>query len=144
VGLSPNSKKLDRPSGVKICTSCGEGKSLEDFYTNGYSPLGKIKYKGKCKECEQQVKYEKFSNLLKDYLNISNRKYACESCGYTNIFGALDWHHINPNNKDFNISDIPKTISSENFITNVMPELDKCKLLCPNCHRLEHIFMGRK
>jgi Zn finger protein HypA/HybF involved in hydrogenase expression len=144
VGLSPNSKKINRESGLKICNSCDEEKSLEEFSTNGYTPLGKVKYKAKCKKCSQQDSYDRFNSLLEEYLDVSNRKYACEQCGYTNVFGSLDWHHLDPETKDFNISDVSRTISSENFAINVIPELDKCAILCPNCHRLEHIFMGRK
>ena len=144
VGLSPNSKKLDRESGVKLCSSCNTVKDLENFYSNGYTPLGSPKYKAKCRSCSQSASYDRFSGLLKEYLEVSNRKYECEKCTYTNVFGSLDWHHTDPSTKEFSISDVSKSISSESFAVSVIPELDKCKLLCPNCHRLEHIFMGRK
>lgn len=144
LGISPNSKKLDRDLGTKICNCCNEEKTLEEFFTNGYTTLGKTKYKAKCKECDQVAKYTRFDSLLKEYLEVSNRDYSCEKCTYTNVFGSLDWHHKDPKDKEFSISDVSKTISSENFAVNVIPELDKCSILCPNCHRLEHIFMGRK
>lgn len=53
----------------------------------------------------------------------------CERCGYSKCNRALEFHHINPKEKLFEVGD---------FITNswekVKTELDKCQLLCSNCH----------
>lgn len=56
----------------------------------------------------------------------------CERCGYNNYLGALDFHHINPNEKDF-------TIGNRNFkLKECVEEIKKCVLLCSNCHREIH------
>ena len=45
---------------------------------------------------------------------------------------ALEFHHLNPLEKDFNIS------SSSKPIEELKKEVDKCQLLCANCHREVH------
>ena len=58
----------------------------------------------------------------------------CESCGYNRNIAALEFHHLNPLEKDFNISNKGYTKSWE----NVKKEIDKCILVCANCHREIH------
>jgi 5-methylcytosine-specific restriction endonuclease McrA len=55
----------------------------------------------------------------------------CQVCGYFRYQGALELHHRNPNSKDFGIGDKGYTRSWD----KVKAELDKCILLCANCHR---------
>jgi hypothetical protein len=54
----------------------------------------------------------------------------CQICGYNKYPGALDLHHIN-GQKDFGIGDKRYTRSWE----RIKQELDKCILVCANCHR---------
>jgi len=54
----------------------------------------------------------------------------CQICGYNKYPGALDLHHIN-GQKDFGIGDKGYTRSWE----RIKQELDKCILVCANCHR---------
>ena len=62
---------------------------------------------------------------------------------YRNL-GLTGFHHVNPEDKLFSIGAPPsKTPSQETFDEVIVPELDKCMLLCPNCHRQEHLLMGR-
>lgn len=143
VGLSPNSKKLDRTATVKQCLSCKNYLPLSEFYTNGYTSTGKIKYKSRCNTCSSIDRKSSFYKLIFDYLNTTNRAYKCEVCGIDGPFGFLDFHHKDPSTKLFDIGSVSKTTSIDNFIDNIVPELDKCILLCPNCHRLDHLIMGR-
>lgn len=53
----------------------------------------------------------------------------CQVCGYSKYPGALDLHHIT--NKKFGIGDKGYTRSWK----TVKTELDKCVLVCANCHR---------
>lgn len=52
----------------------------------------------------------------------------CVECGYKKCLSALHFHHIDPNEKDFTISG--KSWSFE----RLKEEVDKCILLCSNCH----------
>lgn len=136
-GKSPNSQQriLDRSleTGTKICSICGETKSLTEFYSNGYSPNGKQKFKGKCKPCEEQSRYATRTSIIKEVLEELGKKYECERCGYKKNSAALCFHHTDPNQKDFNIAEISKTVKA-----NIKEEIRKCELLCHNCHMEEH------
>lgn len=58
----------------------------------------------------------------------------CEHCGYCKCDKALEFHHRDPSEKDFGISYKGETRSFD----RIKVELDKCILLCANCHREEH------
>src|SRR3990167_4008509 len=58
----------------------------------------------------------------------------CERCNYDRCVEALEFHHTNPTQKDFNISYKGHSRSWK----RVMEELDKCVMLCANCHREIH------
>lgn len=63
----------------------------------------------------------------------------CGLCGYSKCINALELHHVNPEEKEFSISDIgKKNIRAWNVIAQ---ELEKCVLLCANCHREVHADM---
>jgi hypothetical protein len=55
-------------------------------------------------------------------------------CSYDRCFEALEFHHLDPTQKDFGISKKGYTRSWE----KVKNEIDKCLLLCANCHREFH------
>lgn len=61
----------------------------------------------------------------------------CLKCGYKKCIKALEFHHIEPEHKDFNLSKWGHTRSWE----RVKAELDKCILVCANCHREIHYNM---
>lgn len=63
----------------------------------------------------------------------------CEKCGYDKDFPwVYDFHHVNGENKDFLIS------SYSGGLVGMLIELDKCVMLCANCHRELHYqeFLG--
>lgn len=145
VGLTPNSKKRNIEEGTKTCNMCDETFSLTAFYSNGTTPSGTLKYKAACKQCENTKRSANFTTKILDYIKSCNKTYNCEKCNYTGIWGSLDFHHVIPGDKLFNIGDYSnKALSEEAFERDLVPELDKCMILCPNCHRQEHLFMGRK
>ncbi len=58
----------------------------------------------------------------------------CQRCGYKKCIEALEFHHTDPTQKDFNISSKGYTRSWK----RVQEELDKCEIVCANCHREVH------
>jgi predicted HNH restriction endonuclease len=58
----------------------------------------------------------------------------CQICGYSNCSEVLEFHHLAADKKDFGISQKGYTRSWE----KVRLELDKCIMLCANCHREIH------
>jgi predicted HNH restriction endonuclease len=58
----------------------------------------------------------------------------CQICEYGKYVGALEFHHLDPAQKDFGIGYKGYTRS---WIV-VKKELDKCILVCSNCHHEIH------
>ena len=58
----------------------------------------------------------------------------CSRCGYDQCVEALEFHHLDSAQKDFGISEKGYTRSWE----RVRAELEKCILVCANCHRELH------
>lgn len=56
----------------------------------------------------------------------------CQICRYNKSIRALTFHHINPEEKSFGISGGTKSFEK------LKPELDKCILVCQNCHAEIH------
>jgi 5-methylcytosine-specific restriction endonuclease McrA len=59
---------------------------------------------------------------------------CCARCGYDRCVDALEIHHLASSEKDFGISARGYTRSWK----KVRAELEKCELLCANCHREAH------
>ena len=122
-------KGLTNEKKLKICSSCEQEFPLSNFYGNGYTPNGTKKYKSKCKNCFNKVARLNIYNYMEEYFG----SYSCKICQYDRCKQAIEFHHINPNEKDYNITDL-KSSSKEKVIT----ELEKGILLCANCHRETH------
>ena len=56
----------------------------------------------------------------------------CQVCGYDRCVEALEFHHVDPEEKAFNIGDRVTSLEA------ILPELEKCVLVCANCHREIH------
>lgn len=57
----------------------------------------------------------------------------CLDCGGKFLDVVFDFHHLDPSQKDFALS-----AARGNSWETIKPELDKCVLLCANCHRTRH------
>ena len=62
----------------------------------------------------------------------------CARCGYDRCVEALEFHHTDPTKKDFGVSSKGYTRSWK----RVQEELDKCVMLCANCHREVHVELA--
>ncbi len=58
----------------------------------------------------------------------------CMFCGYSKCNGALDFHHLDGSKKEFSLSVRGLTRSWK----KIQQEVDKCLLVCANCHREIH------
>ena len=72
----------------------------------------------------------KYTNKRKEILE-KLKVNGCAICGYNKCTRALEFHHTNPQDKKFNL--IACTMHKHPLI--VVEELDKCILLCSNCHK---------
>ena len=72
---------------------------------------------------------KKLREMARDY-----KGGKCMICGYDKCQRALSFHHLNPKEKDFDLSSRGLTRSWE----RIKKEIDKCVLICANCHMEIH------
>lgn len=119
-------KKSDKE--YRICPKCKQ----ELHKTNFYKKKGINFDSAYCKPCTSIQTMERMIDFKLKCVEYKGGK--CINCGYNKYYGALEFHHLNPEEKDFNISNI----RTYKFNKRITEELDKCVLLCANCHREEH------
>lgn len=111
----------------------GNIKKIAKEFGISYDRLRKsgIQLNKPVKTQEQINKQTRYSKKIKEQL-IEYKGGKCEICGYNRYFGALEFHHLDPTKKDFGISGGTKSFEK------LKPEVDKCILVCSNCHREIH------
>ena len=60
---------------------------------------------------------------------------ACSKCGYSSNLAALHFHHKDSTQKNFKLG---LRILSNKKMESILEEVQKCELLCANCHAEEH------
>lgn len=66
---------------------------------------------------------------------VEHRGGKCMHCGYCKYPEVLEFHHRDPSQKEFGLGLSGLTRSWE----RVKKEIEKCDLLCANCHREQHV-----
>jgi len=90
------------------------------------------------KERKKRNAAERWKNRADDHLSWKQRilkehkSVPCVACGETFPWQCMDFHHKNPNEKEFTVSSISGT--REQLET----EISKCYVLCCMCHRKLH------
>lgn len=95
-----------------------------------------------CYNCHREIHDNdldtKYNNNKKIILDIKAVN-GCEICGYNKSNHALDFHHNDPNEKEFRLSSIRISKKSFTNIKNkIVDELNKCSVYCANCHMDKH------
>lgn len=117
-------------SNSKICFRCKKEYPLEMFYDISRGNKN-VKY-SYCRYCSIKSTLQKqdhFKLLCIDY-----KGGKCEICGYNKCQASLEFHHRDPSIKEFIISKY-RTLK---LTDECKKELEKCMLLCSNCHREVH------
>lgn len=84
----------------------------------------------KCNKCEVEIAVIK--NQKRKIKAVEYKGGKCELCNYDKNISALEFHHLNPAEKDFTISGFKCGWD------DLKRELDKCIMVCANCHREIH------
>lgn len=126
---------------MKTCRKCNIEKSLSEFASRS----------SMCKPCHNQYNREHYTSNKQYYIDKARKndlKYLqimreyiwryllnnpCVQCGEIDP-RVLEFDHLDPSTKLFNISDAAKHTSK---ITVVQAEIDKCQVLCVKCHRIK-------
>lgn len=133
---------------MKTCSTCGREKPLEEFNRKSASKDGRT---ARCKFCQREKTREHYENNKKYYIDKARKNSAkykidavqyvcsyllrnpCLVCGETDI-RVLDFHH-DKKDKSFNVSsNVGNGVSFEKLVA----EIDKCVVLCRNCHARHH------
>jgi len=113
---SPRKTKIENKGSNRTCEVC----SRQYIYSHKKGHTDKI-----CNSCAANSR--RFL-LKKRMINYKGGK--CLKCGYNKSYRALDFHHRNKDEKLFNFSG-----SHCYKWEKIQLELDKCDILCSNCHR---------
>lgn len=130
---------------MRRCSKCNLDKNLNEFNKHKSRPDGLSSW---CKECVSKKSkqnylenFEKFKSrrtkdrkIRRDWFREIKSKYNCIKCGEYDI-ACLDFHHIDPKTKLFQLGGSSKSMFTEEQILN---EIKKCEVLCANCHRKLH------
>ena len=84
-------------------------------------------------------KYERKVRMYELYQQIKS-ELRCADCG-ENHPATLHFHHNNPKEKEFNIADFVKSGKS---VEALYREMEKCTVLCANCHAKRHYDQSKK
>ena len=117
----------------KICPHCGEIFIIQD---NGWN-------RRYCYKCVPHSNVKENGAQTRQRIKQWALEYKgnkCEICGYNKCSEALDFHHTDMSQKEFNLSDRDLICDW----SQIRLELDKCMLVCANCHREIHANMNRK
>ena len=135
-------KKLKE--GLYWCSKCEEFLFAKKFYRSSYRSTGLSCYCRTCHKIKQRI-YQPKIKRRKDgtyWSTVTHRRRkkkainmaggCCQKCGYNEFSPSLCFHHVNPDNKEL------KHLSFSVRLETVLGELDKCVLLCQNCHFAFH------
>lgn len=108
------------------CKDCGE-TDIDKMMNKG----GGRKSQTLCKSCHNMKTIKRGRQNRATYIEYKGGK--CKRCGYNRCYDALEFHHPDPAGKE-------PTFRSIRYwgLAKAKRELDKCILLCSNCHREEH------
>lgn len=128
---------------MRTCNKCGETKPLEMFGKHKGCAEGRTPT---CRACNY-AKQKEWIEKNKDHVRKRERERAaarketavkhyggkCHDCGVEYPPCVFDFHHLDPSQKDVN----PSQAIGRNP-EKMWEELDKCVMVCANCHRLRH------
>ena len=105
------------------CRVCGETDPSKFYKTYVYI----------CGKCQNEKTKKSLANVKSEMIKYKGSK--CQICGYDKCDSALEFHHIDPKQKDSSITNMIQTRVELNIL---IKEVDKCILICANCHRELH------
>lgn len=130
---------------MKECPTCKIKKQFSEFGNNKSNKDGLQRI---CKTCVKKYDstyykkdknrirniVKKYNNKVKTWYDEYRKTLKCNVCS-ENRYWVLEWHHLDPNQKDFNIGNV---VNSGYSIETIKKEIEKCICVCANCHRDIH------
>ena len=125
-----NINKRGRAS-VQICEEC----RIKELLEKGINPREKLTPE-EAKRRRKERKKEKYSRN-NDWINNFKKDKTCAMCGYNKHSEILHFHHTKKD-KEFSISQ-----KKDKSLDILKAEIEKCILLCPNCHNWLHCIVRK-
>ena len=129
---------------TKICSNCKRELDISFFYKNKTKKDG---HQSTCKECKKEYNHKDYmknkeyfleksrkqKESLRKWLQEYKQTLKCKKCGEDRWY-VLQFHHTDPSEKESEISALVYSGSAK----RLKEEIDKCVVLCANCHMEEH------
>ena len=117
---------------TKVCKECKVEYPISNYHVSN-------KRSGvlhpTCKECSAKYARE-YRQSRRDYVAEYKMKKGCEMCGFKAEHSCqLDLHHKDPSTKTYKGSH--KSYDAGWSLERIDAELEKCLVVCKNCHALE-------
>lgn len=125
----------------KLCPTCKKTKPIAEFAKKGNG------FQHQCKECKRHYNKNEYQRNKQYYIAKARRrdiairelvnsyKTKCSRCPETHP-ACLQFHHRDPAKKKFTISISLR--HSQHGLQAIKEEIEKCDVLCANCHFKEH------
>jgi hypothetical protein len=140
------------------CVRCGETNPVVlDFHHEG-DKNGKVSYLSRyrwsryweevkkcqllCRNCHLDLHYPEPNKMKLRLLTIKGVVQCCR-CGYKSNVACLDFHHRNKREKLFGFGTAHNNHMFLKTMSQIVRELEKCEVLCRNCHALSHFDSDR-
>ena len=115
---------------TKICTKCQRELPIDDF---NWRSKAKGTRRSECKYCHSDYMKQKYQEKKQIVQDIKS-SCKCAKCGDSRGY-VLDFHHVDPKEKENTVA----RMTSNNYrLDKVYDEIEKCAVLCANCHREFH------
>ena len=114
------------------CRKCHTKKSFDDFHKN---PKQKDGLDSRCKKCikaRDRVTHQKRLSEKKKWVLDYKTSTPCKDCKIQYHPWVMEFDHI-ADDKTCNISDM---VHKQGTLKRLKKEVDKCELVCANCHRM--------
>lgn len=90
----------------------------------------------KQRRTDSWYRYQRKRRIERKAKLVALRGGHCEECGYGDAIAALEFHHLDSKTKEFGLG------TFNGSWQRLLAEADKCVLLCANCHRRRHGYVG--
>lgn len=126
---------------MKTCSQCKEKKPIEEFAKKG------TRTQSFCKSCQASYRKKHYEQNKAYYIEKAKKWKAefnkwfdsikiglsCELCGEDRHW-VLDFHHNDPSKKESSVAKLKERCNKK----KVLEEIERCTVLCSNCHRDLH------
>jgi hypothetical protein len=114
---------------TKVCRNCNIEKDISEYHKvkDNY-----LHYN--CNTCRSAIRRENTRKVKAEAVKYKGGH--CVDCSSVVHLAAFEFHHIDPSTKE---QDPTRFIQGTKYLSDkAKEELDKCVLLCANCHRVRH------